>query len=394
MLDLNQYTTAQRAEYFRTIWGFYGAYFFKTTVQLLNNQHGVVSTVSHVLLDGQVDAEAVIMRNGQIEPSRTAQLQFCDPGHTMALDSTSPTDGAVYLNRMIRIIVSVRCPSGWVDVPVFTGPITEVPSRDGDIVNVNAAGKETFGLRSAWEPYTYKKGYKVNVLRGLLIRAGETTRYMALPKSDAKIAKPIVIGRETQLWNKAYALTSSMNRILFYDARGIVKTTPKTTKPVITFRKGQLLLSSIQSSFNSDNMKNAAIVRGGNPVGPKKFVSATVVAPRSNSLSPFNIGRDPVTGRGGFLTIREENPNLRTTLKCVAHGKQLLDDHMRMHTEATWDSMPVWHQEPWDMVNLVGDEGNFTVRMGRFSLPLVPVDAVMTCGYTTDLKKPRVLVRG
>lgn len=393
MLPLNQLTKAQRIIYRDTL---AAGYEMKVTVQILTNQHAVVSTVSQVLLDGQVDAETVAMQKGNLDDvavSRTCSLQLLDPGHTLAFDSSAPTDGALYLDRMIRVVVSVLCSFGWVDVPVFTGPVTGV-QRDGDIVSVDAAGKETFGLRSAWEPHTYKRGTKVKVLTSMLRRTGEMDRYMSLPSSTARITKPIVVGRETKLWARAFSLVSSMDRHLFYDARGIVRTPRKISRSVFKFRTGNggMILSEPQISFSTSELKNAIIIRGGDPAGPKKFVSALVVAPRTHPLSPFSIGRSSTTGRGGYLTLREENTHLRTTAKAVARGKSLLHESLLMQTEATWNTLPVWHLEPWDVVTLETPRFSARVRVKKFSMPL-RADGDMTCGYQKNLSKPRRLVR-
>lgn len=394
MLPLNQYTAAEREIYFDTICGRTGGYEMKVTVQILTNQRAVVSTVSARLLDGQVDVAAPKMSGGTVEVSRTAHLQFTDPAHSLSFDSNSPTDGALYLDRLIRVIVSVRCSFGWVDVPVFTGPVTGV-NRDGDIVDVNAAGMETFALRSAWEKHTYKYGLKVEVVRSLLVRAGVRTKYIQLPTgSRAHIGKPVVVGRESVLWNKAFPIVSSMDRVLFADARGIFRTNPKNTKPVMTFKTGPggQILSDVQVSFNTENMKNAVIVVGPDPSGPKKAATALVVAPRSHQLSPYSIGLDPETGRGGYLTVRDDNSHVRTHLAAVKRGQAILRDVLVMSTEATWDGLPMWHLEPWDIVTLATDKFSGVVRVNKFSLPL-RADAVATYGYQRDLSKPHRYVR-
>lgn len=385
MLSLDQYTAAQRRIYNQTIRGAFGGYDMKVTVQILTNNHAVVSTVSNVLMDGQVDVDVT----DKTQPSRKCLLQFLDPGHSLAFDSSAPTDGALYLDRMIRVIVSVRCSFGWVDVPVFTGPVTGV-DRDGDLVNVNAAGKETFGLRSAWETHTFKSGRKWAVVVDMLTRTGEQPRYMQIPTTGGRIVKAISIGRETQLWVKAVNVEASRDRILLCDARGIARSVAKTSKPVATF-DGSNILSEPQISFSTDNLKNAIIVVGADPDGPKKPVSALVVAPRSHPLSPWKIGRG-TQGRGGYLTFREDNSHIRTTPKAVARGQALLVEYLSMQTQATWDALPIWHLDGFDTVNLATETFSATVQVKKFSLPL-RADANMTCGYQRDLRKPRRLMR-
>jgi len=366
------------------------SYEFKVTVQILTNEHQVVSTISNRLLDGQVDAEGVLMQDGRVDVSRTCSLELLDVGRTLGFDSDSPADGALYLDRMVRVIYSVRCPFGWVDVHVFTGPVIKV-DRDDDVVSVEAHGKEEFGLGQAWNSYTYK-GTKFEALRGLLRRMGEADKYMDLPSTKEKLVKPVAIGRETQLWPTAFGLASSMNRILFYDGMGVVRTPLKSdARSRLTFRGGNggLLCSEPQISYSTDDMRNCALVRGGKPKGSKKAVSATVVAPASHALNPFKIGR---RGWGRYYAEVEENTDIRTQAKATARANALLKAALAQQTEATWQCLPVPHLDPWDIVTVATGRSTVTVRTRRFSLPLM-ADELMTVGYTKPLTKPRAVRR-
>ena len=88
-------TAAQDAELMRRLST--DGYELKTTVQILTPEHAVVRTVSHVLLDGQVDVVAPTWNRGDIQVGRVARFVFVDPARTLALDSQSPADGAFYL---------------------------------------------------------------------------------------------------------------------------------------------------------------------------------------------------------------------------------------------------------------------------------------------------------
>lgn len=175
MLPLPSLTAAQRATYTSTL---ATSHEIKVTVQILDNEHRVLSTVTAALLSGQVDGYTVWRdADGEIGMSRTCQMQFLDPGRSLAFDSGSPAAGALYLDRMVRVIYSVRCPGFWVDVPVFTGPVTKVDRTD-DVVSVEAQSKEAFGQSEAYYPATIS-GTKIDALRILLTQMGESSSRMS-----------------------------------------------------------------------------------------------------------------------------------------------------------------------------------------------------------------------
>ena len=357
----------------------------KITVQILDNQHAVKSTVTAILLDGQVDGTSP-KKDGV---SRTCTLQFLDPKRSMTFDSDSPTDGAMYLDRMIRVIYSVRCSFGWVDVPVFTGPVAKC-DRDGDIVNVEAQGKESFGLGAAFNTATYK-GYKTDAIKGLLGRSGESSKYWAIPVSKSRLTTAVTVGRESKLWEKAYNVGTSMNWILVYNGRGIADAGQVPTKAALSIRSGNggLLMSDPQISFSTDDLINIVQVIGGKPKGSKTVVSWVQHAPNSHPLNPWKIGRN---GKPRYLLLVEENPDLRSKAAVGVRAKTLLAQKLMQQIELTYTCLPIPHAEPFDIATVKTDHFNMSHRVYSFSLPLRH-DANMTIGYTARLAKPRRVVR-
>lgn len=374
-------TASQYRVYMRTL---ATGYVMKTTVQLLTPEHEVVRTVSHVLMDGQVDVILPKSENGDIPVSRICTLQFLDPDQTLALDSASPTDGAYFMDRMVRVVVSVLCPFGWVDVPVFTGPIVDV-DRDGDLVDVECQGKEWYAKQSAWSVFTVK-GRRDDVMRSLLYRVGESARYMDLPDSKA-IAK-VAVGRESQLWTHVWRINSAMNRILFYDARGVCQSRPKPTKTAVVLREGdgEFIHRPTQVNYSTENLVTDVRVQGSRPKKGKPIPVATASAPANHPLALQRRGKR--IRKGMFLS----NPDAKSTAACRAIAVAELEDGLMQHVEATVDIKPIYHLEPWDIVQIATKRLSVRTRPRSFTIPLVQragQGTPMTVGYTQNVKRPR-----
>lgn len=381
---------AEHREYLTTL---ASSHHIKVTVQILDNQHSVVSTVSHILMDGQVDANTVSASGDSIEVSRTCSLVFLDPKRTMTFDSASPASGALYLDRMIRVIYSVRCPSRWVDVPVFTGPVYKC-DRDGDLVNVEAHGKEAYGLRESWDTATYD-GTVVAAIRGLLTSYGETSRRWDLPSSVRRLVKPIVVARDSHAWLKAFVASAALDRVLYYDGRGIARCVPRPPKTSMVIRSGDggMLLSDPQISFDTSALKNRVLVRGGIAIGSTANIRATATAPTTHPLSPWKIG---LGTKPGYLVLIDENPDIRTVAVALARAKSLLAKFLLQQIDVAATCLPVPHMEPWDIVTMTTPHFTMDVRVNAFSLPLRQAGSSgtpMTFGYQKKLTAPRRAVR-
>lgn len=380
-------TFDEHAEYLDTL---ASSHEIKVTVQVLDNQHDVVSTVTHILMDGQVDAKVVeLSEDGDsIDVSRTCSLVLLDPSRSLTFDSDSPADGALYLDRMIRVIYSVRCPSRWVDVPVFTGPVTKC-DRDGDMVNIEAQGKERYGLRTAGWTFTYS-GVTTTVLGNILAAYGETSKRWDIPVSTHKLAKAITVARDSRRWAKAWSAAVALNRVLYYDGRGVAHAVPAPTKASIVIRSGNggLLTSDPQVSFDTGELKNRVLVLGGKPAGSNTPLSATVNAPTTHPLSALKIGLGDAPG---YEMLIEENTNLRTPAAVLARAKTLLAKFLRQQVEVSATCLPIPHLEPWDIATISTSRFNMDVQVGRFSLPL-RCEKLMTFGYQKNLAQPRRII--
>lgn len=355
----------------------------KTTVQILDNEHNIISTVSQMLMDGQVNG--TIPASGEV--SRTVTLTFLDPGGSLALSSNSPSDGAMYLDRMIRVVFSMRG-SRWFDTPVFTGPIIKV-DRDGDFVTVEAHGKERFALGDAYSPGT-RSGLKTTTISVLLGMSGESSRYISLPSSRQLLPKRLSIARDSQPWVLATKVNRSLTagRILYYDGRGVCRSVAKPSRSSFTVSNTNgMLLSDPQISYSTDDMKNVVRVTGGKPKGSKTAVVGVAKAPSSSSMNAYRIGRN---GKPVWRALFEENGDLRTTAAATAHARDLLEDYLLQVVDVTFTCLPIPHLEPYDLITVKTSAFTRVVRVKSFSMSLTT--GAMTIGYQQKLTKLHHLV--
>ena len=117
------------------------SHLMRTRIMSAKLNGDTLNDLSVRLWDGQVDVDKTA------EQTRVASLTLLDPNHLVNLDSDDPDDGALYLDRMIRIWYGVLCPFGWVEAPIFTGPITSMTRNDA-FIDLEAGGKELLALRS------------------------------------------------------------------------------------------------------------------------------------------------------------------------------------------------------------------------------------------------------
>jgi hypothetical protein len=165
-------------------------YQLKVTVLILDLNHRYITDVSDQFVDGQVN-------HSFWEPlSYSATLTLLDPDNLTGFDTDSPSDNALYSDRMIKIVYSVwsELLPQWVDVPVFCGPVTKV-SRDDAILSVEASGKESLAMDPvvAWGSHTYVKGTKItSLVRDLMARYCGETRF-DFPGWTARTARPFSV---------------------------------------------------------------------------------------------------------------------------------------------------------------------------------------------------------
>lgn len=357
-------------------------------VDVLTLDGEVLSKIDPVLLGGQVNVDL------DAEVTRSASLQFLDPRHALNFDTDSPDDGALYADRMIRVRYGIHVEElgRWVWCPVFVGPVTKL-SRAGDVVQVEAQGKEALVRGAIWRPLTLKKGAKVtDAIRTLMRDRGGETRF-DFPDLSQRLPKARSLDRLVEIWATARSLARGVNRQLFYDGAGrlVLRAFPGSVVYTFTSGTGGDVLSGLNVSYELGDVKNVVEVKGQPPKGKKERVRGVAVAPGAHPLNPARLGRKDAPR---YLVESVEDSSIRTDKAARERAEAILEDRLREVVEVTFDSLPIPHLDPGDLVRVKTDELAVTFRVRQFSIPLSSDGApVMPVGYLKKTTPNRRRIR-
>lgn len=367
-----------------------GHHSIRVRVEVYNLRHEPMADLSDRLLDGQVNIDSTA------DITRSATVSFLDTGRTMDFSSDSPSNGALFANRMLRITYSVKVDSldDWVNIPVFTGPVTKLDRAD-DIVNVEAQGKEHLAMGAAWEPMTVKKHTpKVDAIRRIMRERGGEDRF-DLPDLHARLPKAASLGRESQPWQVARRIAHSMDKQLYYNGAGRLCLRDQPDNHVFTFSDGDggEIMSPPQVAFDIENVRNVVWVKGGKPRAKRrenetrdefearqdkeKGIRAFEVAAHSHPLSPWRLGRDDAPR---YLLETIENEHIRSTKEANRVARRHLRHLLRQHLDVTLDVLPIPHLDVGDLVKLDSKDISAEFHLSQASIPLKH-DGVMSIGY-------------
>lgn len=369
-----------------------GTYTMRTSVQILDLEHRVISDVSHLFVDGYVEGEEV--KADEEEPDdlleevgvqQSANITLQDPGRSIALDSRSPSDAAIYLDRMIRVTVSTYSPAvpelGWVHCPQFTGPVTKL-ERDGIVVQLEAQSKERLALGNSNANRTFG-GTKVAAAKNILTTFGEAPQYIDFGADPAKLPEAIQFKRETRPWTKVWRTAQSMSKTAFYDARGVARMVSQSQIPAWTL-DGTMITSVPQVSYDTADFANAVRVRGKATAGSKSMIDLTEYLPADNPNSAVRLGR-----RGARRDEVEFlfPSDLRNTADGLKLAKKELADRAATVVEAPLDCRPIWPLETLDLLDVRTDDFIGQTRARKWRRPLT-CKGDMSIGYLANVIRP------
>lgn len=339
----------------------------RITVLVLNLEGDKVGDLSDRLIDGQVNVDVTA------DITRSASLTLLDPNGSIAFDSDSPSETAMYLNRMIQITYGVKSDllSEWVDIPIFTGPITAL-SRDDNQIEVECQGKELLAMGACWQVFNRPKGaYVVDVVHDIMAsRAGETS--FKLPEGvKSRLDKPFSMSRESIPWQAAKKLAQSINRHLFYDGAGVLRMRPTDlNSPQWTFVSGDDgdLLTVPALAFSTEEVRNTVIVNGGAPKGDTKSVTVTAQPVDGHPLSPQKLGRN---GVDRHLVQVINNSQIRSKAKATEVAQDTLSRLLRQEVEVSFECVPIPLIEEGDCLAVKTDGATVEFNAKQFTIPLV-----------------------
>ena len=338
-----------------------------------------VATVTTQLLSWQVNVDL------KAEVTRSATFELLDPLGTLHFDSNSPADGALYADRMLRLVYEIRRPTdtAWTGLAIFTGPVTKF-SRDGDTVNVECQGKEVLAMGNAWRTHNYQKNAKVTaVILDVMRREGE--RHFDFPDgiaADLPGDRPISV--TDQPWAYVQRLAASIGRQLYYDGAGRLKLRAFPARTVYTFRTGEggAIRAEPKVTFSTDSVKNTVRVIGKKPKNAKSKVRGVAVAPSTHPLSPQRLGRN---GEGRHLVEFVEDDSIGSDKEAKRVAKQRLTGLLAQLVEVEADCFLIPHLDAGDMIGFKTDNFTAKTRLTKFSLG----PRGMTIGYHRRAKPKR-----
>lgn len=338
-----------------------------TRVQVLDLDHNVVGEVTGGVLSGQVDVDETA------DVGRTCTLEILDPGNKLGLLGNSPTDPPVYASRMIRIWYRVRVREfdRWVDVPIFTGPISKADqSQNPGGVTIEGQSKEWWLQQATSRNYRYARGArKTDIISKVLEANGE--RFRQITRWNARTTSDVVIAPAQAPWPILRGIAryvggnSSTYPWLGYDGMGVCRLKSHSQNERWHFDDSQLLAEP-KVSFDTDRMRNFIVVTGNDTGTSKKPIQKTARAPKSHPFSPENLGRNGVP-----RFVRED------IQADVANGKaaqQLADDtlsdRLMAGVDVEWSSPVIPHLEPRDVVRVTHGTWSWPVQVMKFTIPL------------------------
>lgn len=359
MLSLGLSTADQRLFEQSLITG----YNLRVTIQVLTLDHVYVSDVSDKLVDGQVNWAF------REEVNSSLTLTLLDPDSAIGFDTQSPSDGALFADRMLRVVYSVYSDllPRWVDVPIFCGPVTGM-SRDDAIVSIECQGKESLYKEPsmAWSARTYYKRYKLtDTIRDVLGTKGGETKF-DLPEWSNTLPRDYSLKTETPLWDFVKAVVGpDVLQQVWYDGRGVLRLRSTPATPAFTFTEAHLT-SVPKLKYNMDKIRNVALVKGGIPEGKAQIIAIRHL-PKADPASSWSLGRNGVPRP---LAEVIDDSTILTQADADAKAMQVLAAIGIGNTDFDFDSLPIPHLEIGDNFQLSTRDVSMMIRVHNFSIPL------------------------
>ncbi|MGI8682078.1 MAG: hypothetical protein ACR2JO_08105 [Mycobacteriales bacterium] len=356
---------------------------FTLDVDVLDMEQKPVSSLSPVVTDGQVN----LSDDGEV--TRSLSMTFLDPTRSLQLDSDSPSDGALYADRMISVRHSIRVPElgRSVSVPVFCGPLVKF-DRTGSEVSVEAQGKESLAKDDVPTLVCRAGMLTVDAIRTILSeRCGET--FFAFPANvRARLGKDVTVGEADELrpWVVCLALAKSLGMQLFYDGAGTCRLRKIPVSPVFELladADGANITAPVAISHDFTEIRNRVLVTGA------PGITAVATAPASHPLSPTRLGRNGVPRR---KTLFYEDDKLTSRAAAQAVANRELGHYLAETIGVSCSIVPAMHLDVLDLGRITTRDFAAEFRLRSASMPL-GTGGDMTIGWQTRVSRPRERIR-
>lgn len=343
------------------------------SVSILDMDHRPVGKLAGRITGGQVNIDS------QAEVTRQLQLTFVDEDKTVRVDTQ---DGRPEMRRMVQVVYRVKVIEvieDWVSIPIFTGPITNV-DRDGELVTLEARGKEHLCLSPVWRSRTYPQGSnRIALTRTILADLTGETRF-SFPKGwTHRTSKIVALTKAEPAWAQCKIITNGIRAQLFYDGRGTARIRRRPVRTTFTFKDGDggMLLSSPKVAESSEDLVNLVRVVGAVPTGKKNPLVAEEPLPRSHPHSPGAMARN---GVANYFPEEIEDDALRTQAEVDATAKRRVQEIQLDEQMVTFDCLPMPLLEEGDPFVVDAKDAKVTARMSQMTIPLTH-DGRSNIGY-------------
>lgn len=348
-------------------------HWIKVTVRVLDLNHNNLGDLSHRLMAGQVNF------NAEEDVSRTAELTLFDPNAATSLNPDSPSEGALFMDKMIQIIYSVADPwrTKWYDIPLFMGPVQSV-SRDEYTVTVNCAGKDSLGFASVWDPRTFGDGREIkDVIRWVLFDVmGEFANKVKFHiKSKETLDGDVAVSRDSVPWRVIKSLARALNGDAYYDGRGFFALKKFSNRSVFTFTDRHITQRP-NFTYDPSTLVNAVRVEGGKPKGSDQKKIAVAVASAGHPFSPQRLGRN---GKPRYYAKIIEDDKLKKQKQVDDLAWKELKRGLIQSVEMQMEVLPFPLLEEGDIFTVDTDDVKMQARFMQGSIPLTH-DGLMTLG--------------
>lgn len=361
----------------------------KTVIHVHDPDEKVIYTFKGTIVSGSVQVD--LTQSGS-RPKVAGDKMTAPTGAVRTLDLTilrpekeptwlpdSGADDAAFANNFISVKYCVWVDGlsdgpGWVYVPVFWGPITEI-DQDGDQFNIKGSGKDVLGLDPCllWDTVHASKGEKrTDIIRRLLSHQGEAR--FSLAEVNDKIPYNHSFHRYTQPWKQSVQIAHGGNYQLFYDGNGRARLRPWPKNRVWNFNDGDngCLLSRPQVSYDISQVRNTIEILGGTPKGSKHQLRYVTHIDSSNPLSPEALARN---GQRRWL-VHSEQTGITKKAHAEKRANDLLFQYMTTTVDATFDSLVIPHLEEGDRVAVKCGGQSLEFTLTNFTIPLTSGDSM------------------
>lgn len=365
------------------------------------------------LLDGQIN----LQRNAGVR--RTGTLSLLDPDSGLNLDTNSPSKGALFANRLVRIRHVVDVPGfGNVISTPGIGPISKL-NRNGATIDIEFQDKTALAILGC-PPMTVTKGMNsvsaiVKIMRE---RTGEF-RFRVPAGTRQRLSRNYSVGwpDESSPWAVCGRIARAAGLQMFYSCDGYFTLRPRPTQPVFDF-DDHTLTSAVGGDNDFSGFVNYARATAGDKI------VRTAEAPADHPMAPGNVefmrngvkrylpSLADVTSPGDrpdrpgskrrpaskaelnrFATEMEKYQDRVNTATGLAQATadSLLAAGLPMNANLAATSIPVFHLDVDDPIRLETDTDSTVLPFAEASIPLVAGD--MSIGLLRRVSRPGRRVR-